>query len=59
MNTFNNQKLQKYILVDTDQKPSYSRIKSCSLTNYEASVKNIAFKMNRVNKKYILEKDWK
>jgi len=52
-------KLQKYILIKTDEKPCYARISSVSLTEYEASIKNKAFRMNGVNKKYILEKDWK
>ena len=52
-------KLQKYILIDTTQKAPYARINSVSLTEYEASIKNRAFRMNGVNKQYILEKDWK
>ena len=59
MNTFNNQKLQKYILLDKNLKPSYAKIQSAHLTEKEAQTKNYAFKMNRVNKQYILEKDWK
>ena len=51
-------KLQKYILIKTDEKPCYARIGHAFLTEYEASTKNRAFKMNRVNKKYVLEKDW-
>lgn len=58
MNTFNNQKLQKYILIKTDEKPCYARIRTSFMTEYEASTKNRAFKINRANKKYILERDW-
>ena len=53
-----NTKLSKYILIDTNEKPCYARIGHAFLTDYEASTKNRAFKMNRVNKKYVLEKDW-
>ena len=59
MNTFNNQKSQKYILLDKNLKPSYAKIQSVNLTEKEAQTKNLAFKMNRTNKQYILEKDWK
>lgn len=59
MNTFNNQKLQKYILLDKNLRSSYAKIQSVNLTEKEAQTKNLAFKMNRVNKQYILEKDWK
>ena len=53
-----NTKLSKYILINTNEKPCYARICSAFMTKYEASVKNRAFKMNRANKKYVLEKDW-
>lgn len=59
MNIFNNQKLEKYILIDTTEKPCYARIRTSFMTEHEASTKNRAFKINRANKKYILEKDWK
>lgn len=52
-------KLQKYILIKTDEKPCYARITTAFMTQHEVSIKNRAFKMNRVDKKYILEKDWK
>jgi hypothetical protein len=55
----NNQKLQNYILLDKNLKPSYAKIQSAYLTDKEAQTKNLAFKMNRANKQYILEKDWK
>jgi len=54
-----NSPIHKYILLDTTQKPSYAFISSAYLTEYEAKTKNYAFKLNRVNKKYVLEKDWK
>ena len=50
--------ISKYILIDTTARPSYARISSAMLTAYEVSMKNRAFRMNRVSKKYILEKDW-
>lgn len=50
---------QKYILLDKNLKPSYAKVQSVFLTEKEAQTKNFAFKMNRVNKQYILEKDWK
>ena len=53
-----NTKLSKYILINTNEKPCYARISCAFMTEYEASTKNRAFKMNRVNKKYVLEKDW-
>ena len=49
----------KYILIDTTSKPSYAYLGSAILTEYEAQVKNRAFAMNRVNKKYIRKEDWK
>ena len=51
-------KTSKYILIDTTSRPCYAKIHSTQLSEYEANTKNRAFKMNRVNKKYILEKDW-
>ena len=54
-----NTKINNYILINTELKPSYSRIGSAKLSEYEVSVKNRAFRMNQANKKYILEKDWK
>lgn len=55
----NNPKLYKYILIDTTARASYARLSSTKLSKYEAQEKNKAFKMNRVTKKYIPEKDWK
>lgn len=54
-----NTKISKYILIDTEARPPYARIGSAKLSTYEAEIKNRAFKMNRVNKKYVLEEDWK
>ena len=51
-------KLQKYILIKTDEKPCYARIRTSFMTEHEASTKNRAYKINRANKKYILERDW-
>ena len=48
-----------YVLIDTSLRPSYAFINKVKLTEYEAKTKNYAFGMNRVNKKYVLEKDWK
>ena len=59
MNTFSNQKSQKYILLDKNLKHSYAKVQSIFLTEKEAQTKNFAFKMNRANKQYVLEKDWK
>ena len=56
--TEDNTKLSKYILINTNEKPCYARISCAFMTKREASVKNRAFKMNRVSKKYVLEKDW-
>ena len=53
-----NTKLSKYILINTNEKPCYARIHSAFMTKREASIKNRAFKMNRVNKKYVLKKEW-
>ena len=58
MNIDRSQK-NKYILLDKNLKPSYAKVQSVVLTEKEAQTKNFAFKMNRVNKQYILEKDWK
>lgn len=54
-----NSPTEKYILIDKTLKPSYAKISSAKLSNKEAKVKNYAFAINKVNKKYILEKDWK
>ena len=54
-----NTPIRKYILLDTTQRPSYAFIGSAYFTEYEAKTKNYAFAMNRVNKRYVLEKDWK
>ena len=58
MNT-DNSPINKYILINTELKPVYSKILVASLTSREAQIKNNAFRMNRVNRKYVLEKDWK
>ena len=58
MNT-DNSLTKKYILIDKSLKPCYAKIHSAKLTKTEARVKNYAFAINKVNKKYILEKDWK
>ena len=52
-------KASKYILIDTIARASYAKLSSSTLSRHEAETKNRAFKMNRVAKKYILEKDWK
>ena len=57
MNIYNSP-IKKYILINTSEKPCYARIRTSFMTEYEASTKNRAFKMNRANKKYILERDW-
>ena len=54
-----NTKISKYILINTEARPPYARIASAKLSAHEAEIKNRAFKMNRVNKKYALEEDWK
>jgi len=52
-------KTSNYILIDTTARASYAKLSSATLSKHEAQTKNRAFKMNRVTKKYILEKDWK
>lgn len=54
-----NSSINKYILINTKLKPVYAKISVASLTSREAQIKNNAFRMNRVNKKYVLEKDWR
>lgn len=54
-----NSPIEKYILIDKSLRPCYAKIRSVKLTKTEARIKNYAFAMNGVNKKYILEKDWK
>tara|TARA_Y100001973_G_C5083804_1_gene273822 strand:+ start:294 stop:470 length:177 start_codon:yes stop_codon:yes gene_type:complete len=51
--------LLKYILINTDLKPSYAFISKTTLTEHEANCKNYAFGLNGINKKWILEEDWK
>ena len=51
--------LKKYILIDTTQRSSYAYLGHDYLTEKEMLLKNKAFAMNRVNKKYIKQKDWK
>jgi len=50
--------INKYILINTETKASYAYLGYARLTTNEMQIKNRAFKMNRANKKYILEKDW-
>ena len=57
-NIFNNQKLEKYFLVDTNQRPCYAILSSSKLTEYEVSVKNYALRMNRSTKRYIKVTEW-
>lgn len=52
-------KVNKYILINTKLQAPYARIFSAILSEKEAQIKNRAFDMNKANKKYILEKDWK
>ena len=54
-----NSPINKYILIDTDQKSCYAFISSVNLTEYEAKAKNYAYAMNGAKKKYVLKKDWK
>ena len=54
-----NTRIHKYILLDTTQKACYAFISSVNLTGHEAKTKNYAFGLNGVNKKYVLQKDWK
>lgn len=54
-----NSQIKKYVLINTTARPSYAKISVATLSSYEAKIKNLAFAMNKVNKKYILEKDWK
>jgi len=51
--------IKKYILINIKAKPPYAYLGYSRLTTNEMQIKNRAFKMNRANKKYILEKDWK
>lgn len=55
----NNAELHKFILINTTLKSCYAKIKTSFLTKEEASVMNKGFSFNKVNKKYILESDWK
>ena len=57
-NIFNNQKLEKYFLVDTTQRPCYAILSSSKLTEYEVSVKNYALRLNRSTKRYIKVTEW-
>lgn len=51
--------LHKYVLIDTNLKPSYARLsKAVGLTEAEARKKNYAFSMNRSQKRYIKESEW-
>lgn len=54
-----NTKIYKYILIDTNREPSYAYLGFGKLTKNEANIKNRAFRMNGVSKKYVLDKDWK
>ena len=54
-----NSPLHTYILINTSLRPSYAFINKVKLTEYEAKTKNYAFGMNRVDKKYIRQEDWK
>ncbi len=58
MNNDNSQ-TEKYNLIDKTLKPANAKIGSAKLSEKEVKIKNYAFAINKVNKKYILEKDWK
>ena len=53
-----NSPLHTYVLIDLNLKPCYAFLKRAKLTEHEAKIKNYAFGLNGVSKKYVLEKDW-
>lgn len=58
-NLLNNKEREKYFLIDLKEKPCYSIKKWVKLTEYEASVKNYSFMLNKAEKKYIKVTEWK
>ena len=59
MQQINNEPLEKYILIDSSLKPSYSYAGYSHLTKSEVKIKNYAYKINRSKYKYIKKEDWK
>lgn len=59
MTEFKKQPIKKYILIDTLLESCYSYLGYGFLTEQEANIKNRAFLMNKSNKKYILQENWK
>ena len=53
------QPIKKYILIDTLLESCYAYLGCGYLTEEEVGIKNRAFLMNRSNKKYILQENWK
>tara|TARA_Y100000361_G_scaffold32651_1_gene27367 strand:- start:226 stop:405 length:180 start_codon:yes stop_codon:yes gene_type:complete len=58
MQQINNEPLEKYILIDTTLRPSYSKVKSVKLTQEEALIKNFAYGMNRSKYRYVKASEW-
>jgi len=58
MQQINNEPLQKYILIDTTLRPSYAKIRSAKLTEQEAILKNLAYRMNRSKYRYVKASEW-
>lgn len=59
MTEFKKQPLKKYILINTLLESCYAYLSCGFLTEQEANIKNRAFLMNKSNKKYILQENWK
>lgn len=59
MTEFKKQPIKKYILINTLQESCYAYLGYGYLTECEANIKNRAFMMNKANKKYTTQEDWK
>lgn len=58
MQQINNEPLERYILIDKSQKPSYAKVKSAKLSKEEVLIKNFAYGMNRSKYRYVKASEW-
>jgi len=59
MQQINSEPLEKYILIDKSQRPSYAKVKSSKLSKEEVLIKNFAYGMNRSKYRYVKASEWR
>lgn len=59
MQQINNESVEKYVLIDPNQRSNYAYQGYGYLTRTEAQSKNYAYRINRSKYKYIKASDWK